>query len=634
MKKIQLFIITLVTLSSFNMTAQNDNTKSADKHFEKLEFVEAAKAYTKLVEKGEADAYVYERLAEANYNTFNTVEAEKWFAKALETNANADMLFKYSEMLKANGKYDASNAEMATFTSTYPTDGRAIAFKANPNYLDDILKSEEKFTVENLDFNTPASDFGGTLKDGKLYFTSARNDSRRTYGWNDQPYLDVYELAVTEDGSLSEANLINGKINTKYHEGIVSITPDGNTMYFSRESFFENMYEKSESGNVKISVLQLFKATKNEGTWGDIEALNINTNTYSVKNPSVSKDGSTLYFASDMPGGFGLYDIYKASIESNGMLGTPENLGTKINTSGQEMFPFAGDDAYLYFSSNGHLGLGNLDVFYAEYSGGRILKNIGAPINSKADDFAFAIYEDKKGYVSSNRAGGKGSDDIYAIKEIKPLCDVNMIVSVENEETGEKVGNASVTLYDVKGSVLATQATNADGIVTFKTDCGIETSLKVTKEEFEDKAVTVNATQEESKAVSVNLTPIKKIIVADKVVLDPIYFEFNKSDITEQGASELDRLVSVMTKYPEMVIYATSHTDSRGKADYNMSLSDKRAKSTVAYVVSKGIAVSRITGEGKGETVPLSDCGASCTEEQYQLNRRSEFTIVSGGPGN
>ncbi|QXP60909.1 OmpA family protein [Olleya sp. HaHaR_3_96] len=634
MKKIQLFIITLVTLSSFNMTAQNDNTKSADKHFEKLEFVAAAKDYAKLVEKGEADAYVYKRLAEANYNTFNTVEAEKWYAKALETDSSADMLFKYSEMLKANGKYEASNAQMNIFATKYGTDDRAIAFNANPNYLDDILKSEEKFTVKNLDFNTAASDFGGTFKDGKLYFTSARNDSRRTYGWNGQPYLDVYELTVSEDGSFSEANALSGKINTKYHEGIASISPDGSTMYFSRESFFENMYEKSETGNTKISVLQLFKATKSEGSWGGVEALNINTNTYSVKNPSVSKDGSTLYFASDMPGGFGLYDIYKASIGSNGMLGTPENLGSKINTSGQEMFPFAGDDAYLYFSSNGHLGLGNLDVFYTEYSGNRVLKNIGAPINSKADDFAFTIYEDKNGFVSSNRGGGKGSDDIYAIREIKPLCDVNMIVSVENAETGEKVANASVTLYDFKGTVLATQNTNAEGVTTFKTDCDIETSLKVTKEEFEDNAVTVEATKDENKTVSVDLTPIKKIIIADKVVLDPIYFEFNKADITPQGAAELDRLVSVMTKYPEMIIYATSHTDNRGKAGYNMSLSDRRAKSTVAYVVSKGIAVTRITGEGKGETEPLADCGSSCTEEQHQLNRRSEFTIVSGGPGN
>src|SRR5690606_27588409 len=205
-----------------------------------------------------------------------------------------------------------------------------------------------------------------------------------------------------------------GKINTKYHEGIVSFSPDGNTMYFSRESFFDNMYEKNEDTNTKLSVIQLFKATKNGDTWKNVEALSLNSNAYSVKNPSVSKDGSTLYFASDMEGGFGKFDIYKAAIAADGTVGAPENLGNKINTPGQEMFPYAGDDEYFYFSSNGHLGLGNLDVFYTTYSGTESVRNSGAPINSKADDFAFVIDADKNGYVSSNRAGGKGSDDIYA----------------------------------------------------------------------------------------------------------------------------------------------------------------------------------------------------------------------------
>ncbi len=615
------------------MFAQSDATKKADKYFQKLEFVDAIKGYNNLVEKGEGNAYVYSQLAEANYNTFNTVEAEKWYAKALETGASEpEMLYKYSEMLKANGKYDASNTQMKKFASMYPSNDKAVAYNANPNYLDDILKTEEKFTAKNLDINTAASDFGGTFKNGVLYITSSRNDSRRNYGWNDQPYLDIYQLNKSEDGSFSEANLISGKINTKHHEGVVSVTPDGNTLYFSRESFFENMYEKLEDDNTKISVLQLFKATKDGDSWTNVQSLNINTNSYSVKNPSVSKDGKTLYFASDKPGGFGKYDIYKATIQSDGMLGEPENLGDKINTSGQEMFPYAGDDEYFYFSSNGHLGLGNLDVFYTEYSGNTVVKNIGAPINSKADDFAFTIDEDKNGYVSSNREGGKGSDDIYAIKEIKPLCQVDMIVTVENAETGEVLPNSTVTLYDSTGSVLATQTTNAAGVATFTTDCEIETTLKITKPEFEDNSVTVSGTRDEKQNVSVDLTPIKKIIIADKVVLDPIYFEFDKSDITPQGALELDKLVLVMTKYPEMVIYATSHTDSRGKDSYNLSLSDRRAKSTVAYVVSKGIDQSRISGDGKGETEHLVDCKSKCTEEEHQLNRRSEFTIVSGGP--
>ncbi|WP_299382762.1 OmpA family protein [uncultured Lacinutrix sp.] len=632
MKHLKL-IITLVILTSFSVTAQTKATKKADKHFAKFEFVEAIEDYTKLTEKGEADTYVYGRLAEANYNIFNTVEAEKWYAKALETSQEPEMLFKYSEMLKANGKDKEANAQMRNFAAIKPQDDRAVMFLANPDYLTKLQAKEEKFTAKNLDINSSASDFGGVIQDGKLYFSSARNNSRKKYGWNEEPFLDIYTSEVTSGDTYAEPELIGGKINTKYHEGITTFSPDGKTMYFSRESFFENLYEKDTLTNTKISVIHLFKATKSEvNKWEDIQPLSINNKDYSVKNPSVSLDGKTLYFASNMPGGSGLFDIYMAPIQDNGMVGTPVNLGKKVNTQGQEMFPYAGDGEYLYFSSNGHLGLGNLDVFYTNLSGTESVKNIGAPINSKADDFAFVINNDKDGYVSSNRAGGKGNDDIYAIKEIKPLCDVDMIVSVENVETGEKIPNATVTLHDDKGTVLDTATTNAQGIVNFKTDCEIETSLKITKEAFEDASQTVSGTKEETLNVSVDLTPIKKIIIEDRVVLEPIYFDFNKSDITVQGANELDKLILVMNKYPDMVIYATSHTDNRGKDGYNLRLSERRAQSTVAYVISKGINAERISGNGKGESEPLIDCKKSCTEEDHQLNRRSDFKIISGGP--
>ncbi|WP_055447047.1 OmpA family protein [Lacinutrix mariniflava] len=631
MKHLKL-ILTLVVLSSLSLSAQTNATKKADKHFAKLEFVDAIEDYTKLIEKGSADAYVYGRLAEANYNIFSTVEAEKWFSKALETSQEPEMIFKYSEMLKANGKYEASNAQMKKFASLSPGDDRATLFLANPDYLTKLQAKEEKFTAKNLDINSEASDFGGIIQDGKLYFSSARNNSRKKYGWNEEPFLDIYTSETVSGASYTEPVTIEGKINTKYHEGIVSFSPDGKTMYFSRESFSENIYEKDSTSNTKISVIHLFKATKSEvNKWEDIQPLTINNKDYSVKNPSVSLDGKTLYFSSNMPGGSGMYDIYMAPIETNGMTGTPVNLGPKVNTQGQEMFPYSGDGAYLYFSSNGHLGLGNLDVYYTDLLGTEEVKNLGAPINSKADDFAFLINNEKEGYVSSNRAGGKGNDDIYAIKEIAPLCMVDMIVTAENAETGEKIANANVTLYDAKGSVLNTGTTNAKGIASFKTDCEIETSLKITKDEFEDATQTVAATKEETLKVTVDLTPIKKIIIEDRVVLEPIYFEFNKSDITVQGANELDKLIMVMNKYPEMVIYATSHTDKRGKADYNLSLSERRAQSTVAYVVSKGISAQRISGNGKGETELLVDC-KTCTEEEHQLNRRSDFKIMSGGP--
>lgn len=633
MKHLKIFLTVLV-LSSFSVEAQNKTTAAADKHFAKLEFVEAAQSYTKLVEKGEADAYVYGQLAEANYNMFNTLEAERWYAKALKENSDPEMCYKYAQMLKANGKYEASNTQMQRFASLLPSDPRALAFKANPNYIEKLLAKAEKFSAKNLEFNSEASDFGGITEAGKLYITSARNNSRKNYGWNAEPFLDLYELSRSAEGSYDAPKLLNRKINTRYHEGLVSFTPDGQTMYFSRESFFENIYEKDTLSNTKISVLHLYKATQLEAKdWGKVEALSLNNKDYSIKNPSVSKDGKTLYFASDMPGGFGHFDLYKAEIDASGQLGSPMNLGNKINTPDQEMFPYIGDDNILYFSSNGHLGLGGLDVFFAKLNDAKApIRNVGLPVNSNADDFAFNIDGEGNGFVSSNRSGGKGSDDIYQIEKIKPLCDVDMLTVVKDSETGAPLSGAVIQLSDASGMALASANTDAQGQAKFNIECEQATALVVSLAEYEDNTLSVSGTTEEALELSVALDPIKKIIVADRILLEPIYFEYDRSRITERGALELDKLVQIMKNYPDMVIRANSHTDSRGDDKYNERLSTRRAKSTVAYVISQGIDLSRISGEGMGENAPLFDCGKDCTEDQHQLNRRSEFIIVSGGP--
>lgn len=634
MKKINI-LFTFILLSSFSLIAQNKDTKKADKHFSRYEFVDAAEDYAKLIQDGKGDGYVYGQLAECYYNIFNTVEAERWYAKALETSESPEMIYKYAQMLKANGKYEASNTQMAKFASMRPGDDRAVAFKANPDYLPKILEKGKKFNVQNLSFNTKYSDFGGTLKDGKLYVTSARNGSRKTYGWNEQPFLDIYEFTKNDDGTYQAGVLLNNKINTKYHEGVVSFSPDGNTMYFSRESFFEKEYEKDSITKNRYSVLQLFKATKLGSDWDNVEGFALNSANYSVKNPSVSTDGKTLYFASDMPSGYGGFDIYKATINADGSLGEPMNLGQKVNTEGQEMFPYISDNGTLYFSSNGHLGLGGLDVFYTKEIDGKMapIRNVGIPINSNADDFAFHIDEATgEGFVSSNREGGLGSDDVYAIKKLQPLCDVLVTATVTDIKTGQPINAASVTLYDDQGNKVLSKVTNSDGTAEFIVECSKDTALEVTMDGYESRRVAVKGTQEEEVNVPIALDPIEKLIVADKVELAPIYFDFDKSNITSQAAFELDKLVQIMNKYPEMVISASSHTDSRGSAAYNQKLSDRRAKTTVQYVISKGIDKSRITGVGKGESEPKVDCGSNCTEEQHQLNRRSEFVITSGGP--
>ncbi|TXD83723.1 OmpA family protein [Subsaximicrobium wynnwilliamsii] len=632
MKKI-ITLITIAALSSFSLIAQDANTKKADKHFNRFEFVDAAEDYQEIVDDGNANAYVYSQLAESYYNFFKTIEAEMYYAKALETSSEPEMVIKYSQMLKANGKYEESNVQMRKFAQMRPSDERAIAFIENPNYLPKILEKGKKFNIQNASFNTEYSDFGGTLQDGKLYITSARNTSRKTYGWNQQPFLDMYQLTKNTDGTFQEATLVEDKINTKYHEGLVSFSPDGNTMYFSRESYFEKEFEKDSTSNVKYGTLQLFTAKKDGNNWNNVQGFEMNNNNYSVKNPAVSPDGKTLYFASDMPGGFGLFDIYKASINDDGTLGEAVNLGQKVNTPGREMFPYVSSNQTLYFSSNGHLGLGGLDVFYTREIDGRMapIRNVGIPISGNSDDFAFYLDEESgEGFVSSNREGGVGSDDVYLIKKLQPLCDVLITATITDDTTGDPIQGASVALSDKDGNQLLTKQTNAEGKVEFIVECDQESELQISMVDYDSKKVIVEASEEEEVEVSIQLEPIERLISAGSINLETIYFDFDKSNITSKAAFELDQLVQIMNKYPNLVIKATSHTDSRGSDTYNEDLSERRAKTTVQYVISKGIDASRISGIGKGETEPKVDCSAGCTKEQYQMNRRSEFIIVSG----
>jgi outer membrane protein OmpA-like peptidoglycan-associated protein/tetratricopeptide (TPR) repeat protein len=639
MKKINI-LITLTILSSFSLIAQNKSTAKADKHFNQLEFVDAAKDYQKLVEDGKADNYVYAQLAESYYNVFDTKNAERYYYQALENNPapNSEMIYKYAQMLKANGKYAQSNEYMAKFADMRPSDHRAMAFRENPNYIPKILERGKKFRVENMEINSNFSDFGGTFKDGKLYIASARDKSGSNYGWNDEPYLDIFVSTKNSEGGYGTPEVVKGKVNTSYHEGDVDFSSDGKTMYFSRESFFENEFVKDSVSKNKLGSIQMFKATSlgDKDKWDNVEALNI-TKDYSAKNPSVSKDGKTLYFASDMPGGFGLFDIYKAPINEDGTIGTPLNLGQKVNTEGQEMFPYIGDDGTLYFSSNAHLGLGGLDVFITKEIDGRMapIRNIGIPINSNSDDFAFSIDDATgEGFVSSNRPGGVGSDDIYRTMKLAPLFDTMITATVVDDTTGSPVEGATVTLYDDKGNKLVSKETNAEGIAEFMVEAGQDTELEIVRDGFESQRIPVKGTQEEEVNIRVSLSPIEKLIAADRINLDPIYFDFDKSNITSKAAFELDKLVQIMNKYPEMVIRATSHSDSRGSDSYNLSLSDRRAKTTVQYIISKGIDKSRITGEGKGETEPKVACGAGCTKEEFAMNRRSEFIIVEDAATN
>jgi outer membrane protein OmpA-like peptidoglycan-associated protein/tetratricopeptide (TPR) repeat protein len=620
MKK--LYITLSFVIASGLLSAQNSKTKDADKLFDRFEYIDAASAYLKLTEKGYEDSYVQKRLADSYYNVFNTAEAIKWYAKLVEEKQqDAEIYYKYAQMLKAEGNYDEAKKQMQQFVQLKPNDERAISFQNNPNYLTALKAKRPLFEVKTATINSNKSDFGAIVtNDNTVYFTSARNEARKTFGWNDEPYLDLYQAIYNEDGTMSEPTLVES-VNTKWHDGPATVSADGTIMYITSESFNDNKFEKSEDKKSKFSRMYLYKATKNDGKWTNLTALPINNIEYSLRNPSISEDGKTLYFSSDMPGGFGGEDIWKVTVNAD-EYGTPENLGEKINTPGNESFPFITSENILYFSSDAKQGFGGLDIFEADLNTGSEAINIGGPVNTGKDDFAFSYNISKKVAVfSSNR---DGVDNLYIAT---PICGVNAIVTVKNATTGKTIENALINVLDDTNSLIATSNSNDAGQQSYEVKCEKVYTFKVSKEGFEDGIFTMPASLNGTTLVEANLEPIKPIITEKEVILQPIYFEFNKSNITAQGAEELDKLVAVMNEYPEMVIFAKSHTDSQGKDKYNLDLSERRAQSTVQYIISKGIDKARISGQGFGESELKIQCD-KCTEEQHAQNRRSEFLII------
>ncbi len=626
MKNIFTFLlICTVTLT----TAQNKDTKKADQLYDRLAYTDAAAAYQKLLKQGKAGRYVYERLANSYYFINDSKKAETYYKRVVKgRKVKPEVVYSYAQTLKANGKFSEYNVWMKSFAEMSPADSRAIEFMKNPNYVPQIMEDYARFEAKNLeDLNTEYSEFGGIIVGKEFYFSSARNTTRKKYHWDEQPFLDVYKAELVGD-AIKNASLLAGDVNTKFHEGNVTITADGKRMYFDRNDYLDGKFDKNSEG---INQINLYYTEWVDGGWKGVFSLPFNSSEYSTGHPALSPNGNTLYFVSDMPGGKGSSDIYMVSIDQGGNFGTPQRLGDNINTEGKEVFPFIDSAGNLYFSSDGHQGLGGLDGFYAEAKGSGFgaAKNLGKGANSEADDFAF-IYDSntKTGFMSSNRTGGKGADDIYRIKGVEPPCEVDMDINVVNEYTGEAVFGARLDLYDDQENRLSTKTAGEDGHGNLLGECDKEHVVQAFMRGFESNALIIAASPNGKLSRTIQLRPIEAIIVDDKVQLNPILFDYNKHNIKPQAAFELDKLVEIMKKYPNMKIAVESHTDTRGKAEYNRELSNKRAQSTVQYVISQGIDGSRISGQGLGLDKPAVQCGSKCSEADHQKNRRSEFTII------
>ncbi|MDP4270061.1 MAG: OmpA family protein [Bacteroidota bacterium] len=627
--KTKLFTTTLLLLIFLQAYGEKlPKEIKADAYYNTFSFQKAIDKYTQIES---LDTEGQRRLADCYRKVHNYQKAEEMYAKIVQSpGVTKEDLFNYILALRQNGKYTEANKQMDEFARSYPGDQRSISYKVSKKDFEKMLTDQGCFTVRNLNFNGPQVDFGPAYFNGNIVFASSRSNNRltkRLYNWDDKPYLNLF-VAKVDSGQFVQLKSFSKKLNKKWHEGPASFSNKGRFMAFTRD----NYNNKSKDGSVN---LQLYFSVFGGEKWSDPISFKLNSPEYSIGHPSLTEDGKTLYFASDMPGGFGGVDLYRIQRLPSGEWGEPENLGKGINTEGDEMFPFYHEsDQTLFFSSNGHAGLGGLDIFTTCFEKGKWskVKNLGVPVNGKDDDFALIVDPQlKSGYFSSNRQEGKGDDDIYSFAVLKPFNEKfkaeSLRLYVLNKQNGHPIQNATIIFCD------NTHLTSAEnGLVSRGVPEMESCAIKAEAFGYSTSGKNLDLRNEEEKAV---LTDTLWLELDRKFVLHNINYDFDKWDILPESAVELDKLVALMNANQEIKVELGSHTDSRGSAEYNHKLSQLRAESVKKYLVSKGIDEKRIKAIGYGESQLLNRCadGVDCTPEEHRENRRTEVFIPGLGKG-
>ncbi len=634
MKSKKHILIYLVVLINFTVVAQYGQQKKADNLFNKFSFVDASKVYKDLIEKDFNKDYSVRQLADSYAYMRNPDSAAVYYKKAVEqNNVPSEYYYKYAQALRGVKEYKESRLWLRKFKDA----GGKIdndKFLRDADFITTIFNSKQQYFLKEVKFNSKYSDFGAYVHDGLTYFTSSRDEGvskKHIYGWNKEPFLDIY-VKAENDSIVDHKSKIKGKINSTYHDGPLTITNDGKTIYFSRNNYNKSGLSKDKAG---ISNLKIYKATLINGIWDNIEELPFNNDEYSTGHPALNNDNTKLYFASDMPGGIGGSDIYVVDIKSDGTYGNPQNLGNVINTDKNEVFPFINNEDVLFFSSNGHQGLGLLDIYATIQDQNDIITgvlNLGIPVNSSKDDFSFFMSQDgTSGYFASNRDGGVGSDDIYAYNRILPLKVEGTVTDIINNKPVE---HAKITLFDANNNQIAFLETDDNGHYEINIDRDADYKIVSSQTKYVDDSKTFTSKNIPKSTTSIttnlSLNPVQDVFVLAE--LNTIYFDFEKYNIRKDAALELDKIVNMMQKdYPNMVIRIESYADSRGTIKFNDWLSQARANATYDYLISKGIDASRITEyEGFGERILLNGCDGSinCEEKDHQLNRRTEFIVI------
>lgn len=683
MKKAITILFTLFI--TFLSQAQNKDLERANKYFKRTFYTQAIPLYEKFL-KNEQSIEAIKNLADSYYYTSNMNKASKnykYLLKRYKKYVDESYYLKYANTLKALNKHKEANNILRMFYKINNPE-KLVALEKEIEYLENIEALGDRFTIKSLGINTPKSEFGAIQEGNTVFFSAPKKENiyGKKFGWNGQQYLDIYTVSANKIHLGDSVTIpFSEKINTKLHESNIVFTKDGKTAYFTRNSSVKG---KRKTDGKKITHVQLFKSEFIDGEWKNTTSLSFNSNEYSTEHPALSSDDRTLYFASDMPNGFGSFDIYKITILEDGSFGEPENLGKTINTAKKEQFPFISKKNKLYFSSNGHPNFGSLDIFVSTLTSGVFSKpdNVGFPVNSGYDDFSFNINSDThEGFFASNRLGGAGSDDIYKIKEEKPLvieaCKQFISGVITDVDTEEILSNATIVLTK-NGEIAQKATTDNKGKFSFTVICkssykvtasktGYTTEQTIVKTDTKrnknndaslalkslkvlemEKAIAIQLLQEkEQKIKADNLVKlqlkkkerIKEVIdkekdivkLKDKIIYktDEINFDYNLWYLRRDTKRAIDKVIALMKKYPDMVIEIGTHTDIRGKNKYNLKLSQKRATSVRMYFMDNGIEPDRISATGYGETQPLIKCATeeACSEEQHELNRRCEFVI-------
>jgi len=579
---------------------------------------------------------------------FNT-ESEAVYSTIVTSNEKkAEDYYKYAMVLKSQKKYEESNKWMDLFGKEKPTDLRSMSYFKNKEKLSEYLSIDPNYRVISQSINTASQDFGTSYYNNNVVFASTNVPPKmvkRKYNWNGEPYLDVY-VAEVKDNQLKNRKKMDKQFKGKMHDGPASFSNNGTFMAITRNT----LHDKTSD---KIVELQISFSRFENNKWSNPVSFQYNNESYSTGHAFLTEDGNTMYFVSNMPGGFGGTDIYKTTKVGVDQWTKPENLGNKVNTEGDELFPFfEAKQNVLIFTSNGHFGLGGQDVFQIKQQGAswEDAENLGMPINTEADDFSFIFNQTMdKGYFSSNRPGGQRASDIYGFQYTAENVIEKEIAGTVLDESGKPIPAALVTLLSDDETIITTVFSDENGTFRFKVDANRNYDLVGNKDAYMEGTASASTFGDEKEIIADIVLPqvdnteeeidVKEedIIVNHDLMniakLKSIYFDFDQYSIRPDAAKELDKIVKVMNKYPNMEVELSAHTDCRGTEAYNMQLSENRAKATVDYIRSRISNPSRITGKGKGESELLTTCLcdgitiSDCTSKQHQDNRRTEFII-------